>query len=74
MCPGSGIFADVVKNPVLDELTYVCAICGADVPNFQLAPVHRHTLRGTSAMTDRLVPAVVGFLTTELDERCVIEK
>ena len=46
MCPGSGTFPDVVDDRILDELTYVCATCGASVPNFEVAPVHRHSLGG----------------------------
>ena len=74
ICPGSGTFPDIVNNMVLDELTYVCAICRARVPNFELAPVHRHALHGAAVLTVRLDPAVVGFPTTEMDELCVIEK
>ena len=44
VCPGSGTYPDVVSDPILDELTYVCAACGASVPNFEPAPVHRHAL------------------------------
>ena len=74
ICPGSGTFPDIVNNLVLDELTNVCAICGASVPNFEPAPVHRHALHGAAVLTVRLDPAVVGFPTTEMDELCVIEK
>ncbi len=48
MCPGSGTFPDVVNDMILDELTYVCATCGASMPNFELAPVHRHGLGGST--------------------------
>ena len=41
VCPGSGTFPDIVDDRILDELSYVCATCGASVPNFELAPVHR---------------------------------
>ena len=44
-CPGSATFPDVVNDPILGELTYVCAICGASVPNFEPVSVHRHALR-----------------------------
>jgi hypothetical protein len=74
ICPGSGTFPDVVNDLVLDELTYVCAICRASVPNFELAPVHRHALHGAAVLTVHLDPALVGFPTTEMDELCVIEK
>jgi hypothetical protein len=40
------MFPDVVNDLVLDELSYVCATCGASVPNFEVAPVHRHGLGG----------------------------
>lgn len=40
ICPGSGTFPDVVNDVILDELTYVCATCGASMPNFEVAPVH----------------------------------
>lgn len=43
-CPGSATFPDVVNDPILGELTYVCAICGASVPNFEPVSVHRHAL------------------------------
>jgi hypothetical protein len=74
ICPGSGTFPDVVNDLVLDELTYVCAICRASVPNFELAPVHRHALHRATVLTVRLDPTAVGSPTTEMDERCVIEK
>ena len=45
-CPGSGSFPDVVNDMILDELTYVCATCGATVANFEPAPAHRHGLGG----------------------------
>jgi len=45
-CPGSGTYPDVVNDRVLDELTYVCATCGASMPNFEVSPVHRHGLGG----------------------------
>jgi len=41
VCPGSGKFPDVVDDRILEELTYVCATCGASVPSFELAQVHR---------------------------------
>ena len=44
VCPGSGTYPDVVNDPILDELTYVCSACGASVPSFESAPVHRHVL------------------------------
>jgi hypothetical protein len=44
VCPGSGTFPDVLNDPILDEKTYVCAVCGASEPNFEPAPVHRHAL------------------------------
>jgi DNA-directed RNA polymerase subunit RPC12/RpoP len=44
VCPGSGKFPDVVDDRILEELIYVCATCGASVPNFELAPVHRHAV------------------------------
>ena len=74
ICPGSGTFPDIVNNLVLDELTYVCAICRASVPNFELVPVHRHALHGAAVLPVRLDPEVVGFPTTGMDELCVIEK
>ena len=74
ICPGSRTFPDVVNDLVLDELTYVCAICGASVPNFEPAPVHRHALDGDTVLTGRLDPEVVGSPATEMDELCVIEK
>ena len=48
VCSGSGTFPDVVDDLILDELTYVCATCGASMPNFELAPVHRHGLGGSA--------------------------
>ncbi len=42
VCAGSGKFPDVVNDRIFEELTYVCATCGASVPNFELAQVHRH--------------------------------
>jgi hypothetical protein len=65
ICPGSGTFPDIIGDPILDEQTYVCAVCGASVPNFEPAPVHRHALHRA---------AVVGNPTKEMDELCVIEK
>jgi hypothetical protein len=44
ICPGSANYPDVVSDPILDELTYACATCGASVPNFEPAPLHRHAL------------------------------
>ena len=44
VCPGSGTYPDVVRDPILDELAYVCAACGASVPNFEPAPIHRRAL------------------------------
>jgi len=44
MCPGSGAFPDVVNDMILDELTYVCATCGATMPSFEPAPLHRRGL------------------------------
>jgi hypothetical protein len=29
ICPGPGTFPDVVNDLVLEELNYVCAVCGA---------------------------------------------
>ncbi len=49
VCPGSGTFPDVVNDVILDELNYVCATCGASMPNFEATPVHRHGLGGISA-------------------------
>jgi len=46
VCPGSGAFPDVVNDMILDELSYVCATCGATVANFEPAPVHRCGLGG----------------------------
>jgi len=46
MCSGSGASPDVVKDMILDELTYVGATCGATVANFEPAPVHRCGLGG----------------------------
>jgi hypothetical protein len=43
-CPGSGTFPDIVNDLALDQLAYVCAICGTSVPNFEPAPVHRHAV------------------------------
>jgi hypothetical protein len=43
-CPGSGTFFDIVNDLVLDQLAYVCAICGASVPNFESASVHRRAV------------------------------
>ncbi|MBF6557752.1 MAG: hypothetical protein IVW52_16650 [Acidimicrobiales bacterium] len=74
ICPGSRTFPDVVSDLVLDELTFVCAICRANVPNFELVPVHRHALHRAAVLTLRLDPEVVGSPTTEMDELCVIEK
>ncbi len=59
VCPGSGTFPDIVNDLVLDELSYVCAICGASVPDFEPAPVHRHAVPMV-----RSDPAVVGNSTT----------
>jgi len=44
VCPGSGKFPDVVNDRILEVMTYVCATCGASVPNFDFAPVHRHAV------------------------------
>jgi hypothetical protein len=44
ICPGSGTFPDVVNDVIRDELTYVCATCGASLPNFEAAPVHRSSV------------------------------
>ncbi len=44
ICSGSGTYPDVVEDLILDELTYLCATCGASVPGFEPTPVHRHTL------------------------------
>jgi hypothetical protein len=74
ICPGSGTFPDIVNNLVLDELTYVCATCGASVPNFELAPVHRHALPRAAVVTVRLDPPTVVSPTNEMDELCVIVK
>ena len=71
ICPGSGTFPDVVNNLVLDELTYVCATCGASMPNLELAPVHRHALHRAAVHLD---PPIVVNPTTEMDELCVIVK
>jgi hypothetical protein len=46
VCPGSGTFPDVVNDLVRGEMSYVCATCGASMPNFEVAPVHRHGLGG----------------------------
>ena len=62
-CPGSGKFPDVVNDRILEELTYVCATCGASVASFEPTPVHRHA-----------VAEAVRSPTTEMDELCVIEK
>lgn len=74
ICLGSGTFPDIVNNLVLDELTYVCATCGTSVPNFELAPIHRHALHGAVVLKVRLGPPVVVDPTTEMDELCVTEK
>jgi len=74
ICPGSGTFPDIVNNPVLDQLTYVCATCGASVPNFELAPVHRHALQRAAVRKVRPFPPVAVDPTTEMGELCVIEK
>ena len=37
MCPGSETFPDDVNDLIVEELSYVCATCGASVPNFELA-------------------------------------
>jgi hypothetical protein len=50
VCPGSGTFPDAVNDRILDELAYVCAICGASVPNFEPAPVHRHAFGGATTV------------------------
>ena len=44
ICPGSGTYPDIVSDPILEELTYVCASCGTSVPSFEPAPIHRHAL------------------------------
>jgi hypothetical protein len=44
VCPGSGTYPDVVSDPILDELAYVCAACRASVPSFEPAPTHRRAL------------------------------
>ena len=72
MCPGSGTFPDVVDDRILDELTYVCATCGASVPNFEVAPVHRHSLGGFRPRTRPITATPHGD--EEMDERCGIEK
>jgi len=72
MCPGSGTFPDVVDDRILDELTYVCATCGASVPNFEVAPVHRHSLGGFRPRTRQNTATPHGD--EEMDERCGIEK
>jgi len=69
VCPGSGKLPDVVNDRILDELTYVCAICGAKAPNFELAPLHRHAVPIVRSDTE-----AVRNPTTEMDELCVIEK
>ena len=69
VCPGSGKFPDIVNDGILEELTYVCATCGASVPNFELAKVHRHAV--PAVRSDR---AAVRNLTTESDELCIIVK
>jgi hypothetical protein len=74
ICPGSRTFPDVVNDLVLDELTYVCAVCRASVPNFELVPVHRHALHRAAVLTVRLDAVVVRSPTTEMDKLCVIEK
>jgi hypothetical protein len=48
ICPGSVTYPDVVHDPIRDELTYVCAACGASVPKFEPAPLHRHALASSS--------------------------
>jgi hypothetical protein len=53
ICPGSATFPDIVNDVVLDELAYVCAACRAWTPDFELAPVHRHALRGATVLTVR---------------------
>jgi hypothetical protein len=69
VCTGSGKFPDVVNDRILEELTYLCATCGASVPNFELAQVHRHAVPMVRSDTE-----AVRNLTTEMDELCVIEK
>lgn len=54
ICPGSGTFPDIVNNLVLEELTYVCAICRASVPNFELVSIHRHALHRAAVLTVRV--------------------
>jgi hypothetical protein len=44
VCPGSGIYPDVISDPILDEYTYICTVCGASVPKFEPSPIHRHAL------------------------------
>jgi len=74
ICTGSGTFPDIVNNLVLDELTYVCATCGASMPNFELAPVHRHALHRAAVLKVRLDAPVGVNPTTEMDELCAIVK
>ena len=52
VCPGSGKFPDVVNDRIHEELTYVCATCGAGVPNFEPAPVHRHAVPIARSVTN----------------------
>ena len=37
MCPGSETFPDDVNDLIVEELSYVCATCGASLPNFERA-------------------------------------
>ena len=75
ICPGSGAFPDIVNNLALNELTCVCATCGASLPNFELAPVHRQVLHRAAILKVRLdPPVVVNPTTAEMDELCVIVK
>ena len=69
VCPGSGKFPDVVNDRILEKLSYVCSTCGASVPSFELAQVHRHAVPIVG-----LDAKAVTNPTTEMDELCVIEK
>ena len=33
ICPGSAIYPDIINDPLVGQPTYVCAACGASVPN-----------------------------------------
>jgi hypothetical protein len=74
ICSGSATYPDIVNDEVLDELAYVCAACRARMPNFELAPVHRHALHGATVLGVRLDQTDLGFPTTAVDGLCVIEK